>query len=137
MSTILKRTGFQAFATIGGMDYMTYEFPTKDALRAWYVKNARTTPGMWIKIYKKHSGIPSVAIEEALDEALCFGWIDGQRKGFDEYAYLQKYTPRRPKSLWSKRNVEHIERLTAAGLMTEDGFEQDKYIRHFMADTNC
>lgn len=60
----------------------------------------------------------------ALDEALCFGWIDSQRKSHDELSFLQKFTPRRPKSIWSKRNVGYVKRLTSAGLMTEQGQNQ-------------
>ena len=63
----------------------------------------------------------TVTYAEALDEALCFGWIDGQKKGLDNVSFLQKFTPRRSKSLWSKRNIEHIGRLTKAGLMTPAG----------------
>jgi uncharacterized protein YdeI (YjbR/CyaY-like superfamily) len=106
------------------MDYELLEFPTQAALRTWYLENAATCPGIWLKVYKKHSGIQTVTINEALDQALCFGWIDGQRKSFDEHAYLQKYTPRRPRSLWSKRNIEHVTRLTEAGLITPAGQEQ-------------
>lgn len=77
--------------------------------------------GVWVRIYKKASGIPSVSYAEALDEALCYGWIDGQKKSYDELSFLQKFTPRRPKSMWSKRNIEQIARLKNAGLMTSSG----------------
>jgi uncharacterized protein YdeI (YjbR/CyaY-like superfamily) len=72
-------------------------------------------------MYKKATGIESVNHPEALDEALCYGWIDGQSKSYDEESWLQKFTPRRKKSLWSKRNIEHIERLRKAGKMTQAG----------------
>jgi len=78
---------------------------------------------VWLKVAKKDSGISSVTIPEALDIALCYGWIDGQRLGFDEKYYLQKYTLRRPKSLWSKINVEKVERLIASGQMKPAGFK--------------
>lgn len=65
--------------------------------------------------------MPTVSYGEALDEALCYGWIDGQKKSYDEDSYLQKFTPRRPRSMWSKRNTEHINRLQGAGLMTSAG----------------
>lgn len=103
------------------MDYGVVEFSNQADFRAWLAKNASHVPGIWLKIYKKGSGIASITYAQALDEALCFGWIDGQVKKFDELAYLQKFTPRRPKSMWSKRNIEHVKRLTDAGLMTEAG----------------
>lgn len=96
-------------------------FPTQADFRAWLVEYGEKTPGVWVRMYKKASGMASITHPQALDEALCFGWIDGQRKGYDEVSFLQKFTPRRAKSLWSKRNIEHIERLTAAGLMTPAG----------------
>ena len=102
-------------------DYETLEFETTEGFRLWLAKNHATVNGVWLKFYKKASGIESVTYAEALDEALCYGWIDGQRKSLDDVSFLQKYTPRRTKSMWSKRNIEHIERLTAAGLMTPAG----------------
>lgn len=106
------------------MDYDIVEFSDQAAFRAWLAKNSSRIPGIWLKIYKKGSGIASITYDQALDEALCFGWIDGQVKKFDELAYLQKFTPRRPKSMWSKRNIEHIKRLTDAGLMTKAGLQE-------------
>lgn len=103
------------------MDYEIVEFATQSAFRAWLVKNGSKVPGIWLKIYKKGSDIASITHDQALDEALCFGWIDGQGKSHDELAYLQKFTPRRPKSMWSKRNIEHVKRLTSAGVMTDAG----------------
>ena len=79
---------------------------------------------VWLRIYKKDCGVPSITIAEALDVALCWGWIDGLRKGFDERSYLQRYTPRRAKSLWSQINREHVARLTRAGRMTPHGQRQ-------------
>lgn len=77
--------------------------------------------GVWLKIAKKATGVPTVTYAEALDVALCWGWIDGQRRGFDEGAYVQRFTPRRARSLWSQRNREHVERLRAAGRMRPPG----------------
>ena len=77
--------------------------------------------GLWLKIAKKGSGIASVNYAQALDVALCHGWIDGQKRGFDEQFFLQRFTPRRPRSLWSKINIGHVERLTAAGRMASAG----------------
>ncbi len=80
--------------------------------------------GLWLKIAKKDSGIPSVNYAQALDVALCHGWIDGQKKGFDAQFFLQRFTPRRPRSLWSKINIGHVERLTVAGRMATAGLRE-------------
>jgi uncharacterized protein YdeI (YjbR/CyaY-like superfamily) len=77
--------------------------------------------GIWLKIAKKGHGTVSVSYAEALDEALCFCWIDGQKQSYDEYYFLQKFTPRRPKSVWSKINVEKVAALTVAGRMKPTG----------------
>ena len=99
-------------------------FRTEAAFESWMRKNHAKTNEVWLRIYKKGSGVPSITIAEALDVVLCFGWIDGIRKGFDERSYLQRYTPRRPKSLWSRINREHVARLTEAGRMTPHGQKQ-------------
>lgn len=79
---------------------------------------------LWLMIYKKGSGVPTITHAQALDVALCWGWIDGIRKAFDERSFLQRYTPRRARSVWSQINREHIARLTAAGRMTPHGQRQ-------------
>ena len=79
---------------------------------------------VWLRIFKKGSGVPGITIAEALDAALCWGWIDAVRRGYDEQSYLQRYTPRRPKSNWSQVNRDHVTRLTAAGRMTPHGQRQ-------------
>jgi uncharacterized protein YdeI (YjbR/CyaY-like superfamily) len=84
-------------------------------------KNHAREREVWLRIFKKNSGVGSITIEEALDVVLCWGWIDGIRKAFDERSYLQRYTPRRAKSIWSQINREHIARLTEAGRMTPHG----------------
>jgi len=76
---------------------------------------------MWLRIFKKDSGEKTVTYAEALDQALCYGWIDGQKKTHDGLSWIQKFTPRRPKSSWSKLNTEHAERLIKAGSMTQAG----------------
>lgn len=101
--------------------YETLEFKTSEEFRSWLDKNHATTDGVWLKLHKKGTGLATVTNAEALDTALCYGWIDGQRKSFDENSYLQKYTPRRARSLWSKRNVKYIARLTEAGMMMPAG----------------
>jgi uncharacterized protein YdeI (YjbR/CyaY-like superfamily) len=80
--------------------------------------------GVWLKIAKQASGIASVTHDEALDVALCYGWIDGQRKPADSEFFLQKFTPRRPKSLWSKRNIAKVAELTAARRMQPSGLAE-------------
>ncbi|MBI3169325.1 MAG: YdeI/OmpD-associated family protein [Chloroflexi bacterium] len=101
----------------------TLTFESKKKFADWLAKNHDKSAGVWMKLAKKGSGIPSVTIMEALDVALCYGWIDGQRDSFDEKYYLQKYTPRRPKSIWSKINVEKVERLIASGEMKPSGLK--------------
>ena len=99
-------------------------FRTGAAFESWMVKNGARADEVWLRIYKKDSGVPSITIAEALDVALCWGWIDGIRKSLDEHSYLQRYTPRRAKSIWSQINREHIARLTNAGRMTPQGQRQ-------------
>jgi uncharacterized protein YdeI (YjbR/CyaY-like superfamily) len=96
-------------------------FATAAEFRQWLARHHSDHPGIWLKIAKKASGIPSVTYAEALDEALCFGWIDGQKKSFDEFAYLQKFTRRGRRSVWSKINVGHVARLEKAGRMKPAG----------------
>src|ERR1041384_4901545 len=96
-------------------------FPTPDALRTWLAAHHNASPGLWLRFYKKSSGKLSLTYDQALDQALCYGWIDGQSKSENERAYLQRFTPRRPKSPWSRRNTQHIARLIEAGLMTPSG----------------
>ena len=81
-------------------------------------------PEVWIKVHKRSSGLPSVTPAQALDVALCWGWIDGIRKGFDERSFLQRYSPRGPRSTWSQINRGHVARLLAAGRMTPHGQRQ-------------
>ena len=88
---------------------------------AWLADHHSRPDGVWLRIAKKGSGLASVTVAEALDVALCYGWIDGQRKALDEHHYLQKYTPRRPRSTWSKVNVAKAEALIAAGRMRAPG----------------
>ncbi len=89
----------------------------------WLEAN-RATSGLWLKIAKKGSGMASITYAEALDVALCHGWIDGQKKGLDEKSFLQRFTPRKKRSLWSKINVGHVERLAAADRMREGGLRE-------------
>lgn len=94
------------------------EFTKPTEFRDWLQNNTQKQEGVWLRIYKKASGVASVTYAEALDEALCYGWIDGQRKSYDDMSFIQKFTPRRKRSMWSKRNIEHVERLRNEGKMT-------------------
>jgi uncharacterized protein YdeI (YjbR/CyaY-like superfamily) len=106
-------------------------FANKNQWADWLAQQHDKSPGVWLELAKKDSGIPSVTYEEALDVALCYGWIDGQKKGFDDEFWLQKFTPRGPKSIWSKINTEKAERLIAskemkpAGLKAIEAAKQD------------
>lgn len=99
----------------------TLSFRTPSAFRKWLAANHRQPEGIWLRIFKKDSGEPSVTYAEALDEALCVGWIDGQKQRHDDFSWLQRFTPRRAKSNWSKINTKHANRLTQAGRMKAAG----------------
>jgi len=99
-------------------------FASREAWEAWLEEEHATSRGVWLKIAKKGSGIESVAFSEALDVALCYGWIDGQRDRFDERFYLQRFTPRRPRSKWSQVNREKVARLMEAGRMRPAGLRE-------------
>lgn len=99
-------------------------FTSTREFTAWLAKQHKVSSGIWIRIFKTKSGVPTIAYAEVLDVALCYGWIDGQKKAYDPESWLQKFTPRRRKSIWSKRNREHIERLDKLGLMQAAGIEE-------------
>jgi uncharacterized protein YdeI (YjbR/CyaY-like superfamily) len=96
-------------------------FRDESAFEKWLRANHDRETELWLKIYKKASGVPTVTYAQALDVALCWGWIDGLKKSFDGEAFLQRFSPRRPKSVWSQINREHIARLIEAGRMTPHG----------------
>jgi uncharacterized protein YdeI (YjbR/CyaY-like superfamily) len=96
-------------------------FANAAAFESWLTDNYQRTAGIWIKMAKKDSGIPSITSDEAVDVGLCWGWISGQRRSYDGSYYLQKYVPRRPGSVWSQVNVEKVEVLTRAGRMQTPG----------------
>lgn len=104
-------------------DYPTLPVEGKTKWADWLARQHDKSTGVWLKIAKKDSGIPSVTYEEALDVALCYGWIDGQKKGFDDKYWLQKFTPRGLKSIWSKINTEKAEKLIASGEMKPAGLK--------------
>ena len=96
-------------------------FKTAKSFAVWLKKNHAKSPGIWMQFFKKGSGVKTISYAEALDEALCYGWIDSQKKSFDDKSFLQRFGPRKPKSIWSKINRLHIARLTKEGRMTPAG----------------
>jgi len=98
-------------------------FESKKEWADWLAKQHDKSTGVWLKLAKKATGIPSVTYAEALDVALCYGWIDGQKGSFDDKYWLQKFTSRGPKSIWSKINTEKVERLIAGGEMKSAGLK--------------
>ena len=98
-------------------------FENKKKWADWLAKQHDKSTGVWLKLAKKTAGIPSITYEEALDVALCYGWIDGQKGSFDEHYWLQRFTPRGPKSIWSKINTEKAERLIASAEMKPAGLK--------------
>ncbi|MES2510693.1 MAG: YdeI/OmpD-associated family protein [Pseudomonadota bacterium] len=99
-------------------------FPTAAKWTAWLKKHHASSTGIWLRIAKKDGGLKSLGITEALDGALCFGWIDGQRKSLDAESYLQRYTPRAKRSPWSKINRDKVMALIAAGKMQAAGLRE-------------
>ncbi len=104
-------------------DLPVKRFATRGAWSRWLEAHG-DAPGLWLKIAKKGSGATSISYAQALDEALCHGWIDGMKRGLDERFFLQRFTPRRPKSLWSEVNVGKVEALVAAGRMRPRGLRE-------------
>lgn len=98
-------------------------FKTPDEFRAWLETNHQNEKELLVGFYKKSSGNPSITWPESVDHALCFGWIDGVRKNIDEVSYYIRFTPRKPKGIWSKINVKRIEELTKLGLMMPAGLK--------------
>jgi uncharacterized protein YdeI (YjbR/CyaY-like superfamily) len=96
-------------------------FESSEHFARWLAANKDSEPELFLRLYKKGSGVPSITYAEALDVALCWGWIDGLKKAYDEASFLQRFTPRRSKSVWSKINCEHVERLITAGKMRPAG----------------
>lgn len=105
-------------------DLPTLLFTSPAKLEAWLADNHADSPGLWLKIAKKGSGVESVNYAEALELALCFGWIDSQKRGFDEKHFLQRFTPRRPRGKWSRINREKAEGLISSGAMRPAGLAE-------------
>ena len=98
-------------------------FADPEAFRAWLAEHHAAEPEVWIRVYKVGSGTQSISWKEAIPVALCWGWIDGVRKSLDEVSFLQRFTPRGPKSSWSEINVAHVERMIADGTMQPSGLK--------------
>jgi uncharacterized protein YdeI (YjbR/CyaY-like superfamily) len=100
------------------------EFPDAESFHAWLGENHDRESEVWIKVHKVGSGLASITPKEAIDVVLCFGWIDAVRKSLDHNSFLQRYTPRGRKSIWSKINIDNVARLVEAGRMTEHGLRE-------------
>ena len=101
----------------------TLPFESKNEFAEWLAKNHDKSAGAWLKLAKKDAEILSVTYKEAVNVALCYGWIDGQAKSFDDKYWLVKFTPRRPKSIWSQINTKRVEQLIASGEMKPSGLK--------------
>ena len=106
------------------LDQPVISFESGDAWEAWLAEHHATSPGLWLKFAKKGSGIATVSYSEALDVALCYGWIDGQKGKFDGDYWLQRFTPRRSRSKWSRINRDRVAALVARGAMKPVGLRE-------------
>lgn len=98
-------------------------FTSADELRSWIETYHAVSDGIWVRIYKKRSGVPSVTFAEVLDEGLCFGWSESSRRSYDSDSYLQRFTPRKAVGTQSRRNMERAQALIRAGRMTASGLQ--------------
>lgn len=112
-------------------DTPIYLFTTQKEFEQWLTHSSQSVTAIWIKFAKKDSGKVSISYDDALDSALCYGWIDGLKNAYDTAYYVIRFTPRKPKSIWSKRNREHVERLIKENRMTALGL---KHIKSAKAD---
>jgi uncharacterized protein YdeI (YjbR/CyaY-like superfamily) len=104
-------------------DLPTILFENQSVFEDWLKRNAAVSPGVWLQLAKKNSGIACVTYDEAVESALCYGWIDSQAKSYDDKTWIQRFTPRGKKSFWSKINTEKAEQLIASGRMTPYGLK--------------
>src|SRR5215831_1612109 len=102
---------------------VTKSFASVKAWQTWLAKNHNASTGVWLEFAKKNADKPTVTYAEALEIALCYGWIDGQKKGHDEQYWLQKFGPRKANSIWSRKNIEHTQRLIQEGKMQPSGLK--------------
>ncbi len=105
-------------------EFEQYYARDRQSWRGWLEKNHATSPGVWLVYYKKHTEKPSVSDAEAIEEALCFGWVDSKPNVLDEERFMKLFTPRKPKSPWSKLNKRRVEQLITEGLMMQAGLEK-------------
>ena len=119
-----RRTATPLMAPVKVDPDKVHEFPDPASFYAWLGKHHDTETEVWIKIHKVGSGLKSITPKEAIDVVLCWGWIDAVRKGLDDKSFLQRYTPRGKKSIWSQINVDNVARLIDEGRMTEHGLKQ-------------
>lgn len=98
-------------------------FETRARFREWLRHYHQISKGIWLVYYKKHTGVPGISYEEAVEEALCFGWIDSKVQTIDELRYRQVFTPRNPRSVWSEKNKKRVEKLMDSGLMQKAGLQ--------------
>lgn len=101
--------------------------PTREEWRSWLQENHDREERIWLIYYKKHTGKPSIPYNDAVEEALCFGWVDSLVRRIDDERYMQKYTPRKPKSSWSKHNVRRVKKMIEKRKMTGAGLELYEY----------
>ena len=111
-------------AAMSSAELKTFYAKDRKAWHKWLEKNHTKSPGIWLIYYKKSSGKSRVPYDDAVEEALCFGWIDSTIRTIDEEKYMQRFTPRKPKSGWSGHNKKRVENLIRAGLMTKAGLEK-------------
>jgi len=111
------------------MDEPQLYIPSREAWRKWLEKNHMIETRIWLIYYKKHTGKPSIAYNDAVEEALCFGWIDSLIRRIDDERYMQQYTPRKPRSTWSKHNVRRVEKMIAEAKMKPSGLELYNYAK--------
>ena len=104
-------------------DYACVQPSSRKAWRAWLTTHHASSSGIWLVLAKKHTGLPTVSYNDAVEEALCFGWIDGLMHPVDDTFYKQRFTPRKPKSRWVASNKARVEKMIAAGLMTGAGMK--------------
>lgn len=102
---------------------LTFHAPDRSTWRAWLNENHASTREVWLIYYKAHTGRKSIPYEDSVEEALCFGWVDSIIKRLDEQIYARKFTPRKPESRWSPSNIRRVEKMVAAGRMTEHGLK--------------
>lgn len=112
-----------------GNEIQVFLFASSQQWNKWLAEHHAKSNGVWLRFFKKDSGEKSITYAEALEEALCYGWIDGQVNKYDDQSYIQKFTPRRPKSIWSKKNTEKAERLIEEGKMKEAGMQQVEWAK--------